>query len=77
MINQNKDLTILDFFAGSGTTGHATLQVNLQKNANHRFILCTDNQNDICKEITYRRIKKVIDSENLCVSLKYYKVKEN
>lgn len=62
--------TILDFFAGSGTTGEAVLNYNSKCN----FILCTNNENDICREVTYERIKRVIDKENYKASLKYYKV---
>ena len=57
----NKNAIILDFFAGSGTTGHAVLEMNKQDEGNRQFILCTNNENDICKEITYPRIKNVIN----------------
>lgn len=65
---------ILDCFAGSGTTGEATLQFNKDFNYNNTFILGTNNQNNICREITYERIKRVIDTEDYKASLKYYKV---
>lgn len=51
---------ILDFFAGSGSTGHAVLELNKMDNGNRQFILCTNNENDICTEVCYPRIKKVI-----------------
>lgn len=60
-ISSNKNATILDFFAGSGTTGHAVLKLNQEDGGNRRFILCTNNENNICKEVTYPRIKKVIE----------------
>ena len=70
-----KDFTVLDFFAGSGTTAHAVLKYNkANDNINRRFILCTNNENNICREVTYERIKRVIDKENYEESLKYYKV---
>ena len=53
--------TILDFFAGSGTVGQAVLELNEQDKGNRKFILCTDNQNNICTEVCYPRIKKVIE----------------
>jgi len=57
----NKDrATILDFFAGSGTTGHAVLELNKEDGGNRKFILCTNNENNICTEVCYPRIKKVI-----------------
>ncbi|MBN2570825.1 MAG: site-specific DNA-methyltransferase [Ignavibacteriales bacterium] len=51
---------ILDFFAGSGTTGHAVLELNKQDGGNRKFILCTNNENNICEEVTYPRIHNVI-----------------
>lgn len=66
---------ILDFFAGSGTLGHAVLKYNASnEHSNRRFILCTNNENNICRDVTYERIKRVIDKENYEASLKYYKV---
>lgn len=66
---------VLDFFAGSGTTAQALLRINAQnKNSNRRFILCTNNENKICHDVTYERIKRVIEKENYAASLKYYKV---
>lgn len=65
---------VLDFFAGSGTTGHAVMKLNAEDGGNRKFILCTNNENNICREVTYERIKRVIDKENYAASLKYYKV---
>lgn len=58
---EDKNLTILDFFAGSGTTGHAVLSLNSKDNGNRKFILCTNNENEICEKVTYTRISKVIN----------------
>ena len=78
---EDKNITVLDFFAGSGTTGHAVLNQNLEDNGNRRFILCTNNENNICTEICYPRVKKVINgyknqkgekTEALGGNLKYY-----
>lgn len=50
---------ILDFFAGSGTTLHATMELN--KDGGHRkCILVTNNENNICEEVTYERNRRVI-----------------
>ena len=63
--NQSKDL-ILDFFAGSGSTGHATLASNVEDNGNRRFILVqlpekTDNpQYPTIAHITRERVHRVI-----------------
>lgn len=56
-----KDALVLDFFAGSGTTGQAVLELNKSDGGDRRFILCTNNQNKICENITYRRIGNVIN----------------
>jgi adenine-specific DNA-methyltransferase len=55
-----EDAVILDYFAGSGTTGDAVLQLNNEDNGNRSFILVTNNENGICEEVTYPRVKKVI-----------------
>lgn len=65
--------TILDFFAGSGTTGDAVLQLN-QQGKSFKFILCTNNENNICRNVTYERIKRVIEREGYVASLKYYRI---
>ena len=66
---------VLDFFAGSGTTAQAILRLNAQnESSNRRFILCTNNENGICRDVTYERIRRVIDKEDYAASLKYYKV---
>ncbi len=66
------DITVLDFFAGSGSTGHAVLKKNSADRGTRKFILCTNNENNICEKITYKRIKNVLD--DFSGSLKYYKV---
>lgn len=68
------DITVLDFFAGSGTTGHAVMKLNAEDGGTRRFILCTNNENNICREVTYERIRRVIDKEGYAASLKYFKV---
>lgn len=77
-----KDATILDFFAGSGTTGQAVLELNKEDGGNRKFILCTNNENNICEEVTYQRIKTVVTgqradgsyySDGLPSNLKYYR----
>ena len=77
-----KDGIILDFFAGSGTTGHAVLLLNKEDGGQRRFILCTNNENDIAEKICYPRIKKVIEGHkdfpeitNIPSVLKYFKTK--
>lgn len=73
----NSDAIILDFFAGSGTTGHAVLKQNMEDGGNLRFILCTNNENNICEEVTYERIRRVVngygDVAGIPANLKYYR----
>lgn len=68
------DIVVLDFFAGSGTTGHAVMKLNADDGGNRKFILCTNNENNICRDVTYERIKRVIAKEDYKASLKYFKV---
>ncbi len=56
----NKEATILDFFAGSGTTAQAVMELNAEDNGNRRCILVTNNENNIAKDITYERLYRVI-----------------
>ncbi|MCM1222455.1 MAG: site-specific DNA-methyltransferase [Lachnospiraceae bacterium] len=78
----NKNAVILDFFAGSGTTGQAVLELNREDGGNRHFILCTNNENGICENVTYQRLKTVITgkradgsiySDGISANLKYYK----
>ena len=59
-IGSNKDSIILDFFAGSGTTMHATMQLNAEDGGHRQCILVTNNENGICENVTYERNKRVI-----------------
>ena len=74
--------TILDFFAGSGTTMHATMQLNEEDGGHRQCILVTNNENQICEKVTYERNRRVIqgytnakgeDIAGLGNSLKYYR----
>ena len=75
-----KDAVILDFFAGSGTTGHAVSLLNKRDNGLRQFILCTNNENGIATEVCYPRIKSVIaghkdykDITGIPSNLKYFR----
>ena len=59
-ITSSKKSSILDFFAGSGTTLHATMQLNAEDGGHRKCILVTNNENNICEEVTYERNKRVI-----------------
>ena len=56
----NKELVVLDFFAGSGTTLHATMQLNSEDGGHRQCIMVTNNENGICENVTYERNKRVI-----------------
>lgn len=56
----NKNAIILDFFAGSGSTGQAVMEQNSIDGGNRQVILCTNNESNIADEVTYPRIKNVI-----------------
>lgn len=82
-IASNPSSIILDFFAGSGTTGHGVLKYNAaHPESNRRFILCTNNEGGICENVTYPRVKTVITgkrtdgsdyAEGIPANVKYYR----
>lgn len=45
--SSNNDSIILDFFAGSGSTAQAVMELNRKDGGNRQFILCTNNENNI------------------------------
>jgi len=82
IVGSNKKALIVDFFAGSGTTGHAVLEMNREDGGGRRFILCTNNEGGIASDVCYPRIKKVIEGyknikgesiNGLGGNLKYYR----
>ena len=76
LLSHSQTAIVLDFFAGSASTGHAVLDMNKEDGGNRRFILCTNNENNICTEVTYPRIEKVIKGysniKGIPANLKYY-----
>lgn len=81
-LHRNKNALVLDFFAGSGTTGQAVLELNKEDGGTRRFILCTNNEEHICEDIAYERLRTVITgirkdgskySDGIFANLKYYK----
>lgn len=56
-----KGSIILDFFAGSGTTGHAVMDLNKEDKGTRKFILITNNENNICQNITVPRVRKAAE----------------
>lgn len=70
-LTSTRNSIILDYFAGSGTTGHAVAQLNAEDGGNRRYILCTNNENNICEEVTYQRLKNI--QTDLPHNIKYFK----
>ena len=77
-----EDATILDFFAGSGTTMHATMQLNEDDGGHRQCILVQQNENNICENVTYERNRRVMQGytnakgeavAGLGNSMKYYR----
>jgi len=80
--NLPKNGIVLDFFAGSGTTGQAVLELNKIDSGHRQFILCTNNEGKICTDVCHPRISKVIKGystlrrkrvDGLGGNLKYFK----
>ena len=59
-ISTKPSSTVLDFFAGSGTTLHAVMQLNKEDGGSRKCILVTNNENGICENVTYERNRRVI-----------------
>lgn len=73
----SKNAIVLDFFAGSGTTAQAVLEQNKRDGGNRKFILCTNNEQSICENVTYKRIANISNGygerEAIPANLKYYR----
>lgn len=69
LIQHTNGELILDFFAGSGTTGQAVLELNKEDGGNRQFILCTNNEitdknpNGIAYDVTSKRLKRIMTGE--------------
>ena len=69
LISVPNSAIILDFFAGSGTTGQAVLELNKQDGGKRQFILATANEitdttpNGIVNDVTSKRLKRVMTGE--------------
>lgn len=65
----DKDSIVMDYFAGSGTVGHAVMDLNAEDNGNRKFILVCNSESNICEEVTNLRIEKV--SKKFSVEYKF------
>lgn len=75
--HKNRATVVLDFFSGSGSTAHAVLALNKEDGGDRSFILCTNNEENICTDVCYPRVKNVMKGyqsvEGLGGNLKYFK----
>lgn len=82
-IATNKTSVVLDFFAGSGTTGHAVLDLNEKDNGNRAFVLCQVNEitpttpNGIAYDCTSKRLKRIMTGECYDHSRQFAWTKDN
>jgi len=74
---KNNDV-ILDFMAGSGTTGHAVLDLNKEDDGNRKFILCTNNElNGLEKELQEKGLsEKEIEEYGICRKITHKRIKK-
>ena len=78
-----EDAIILDFFAGSGTTGHSVLELNKNDDGLRTFILCTNNEitdmnpNGIAYDVTSKRLKRIMSGECYDGNKNYDWIKNN
>lgn len=73
LLGSEKDSIILDFFAGSGTTAHAVLDLNKQDGGNRNFIIVE--QLDYVEDVTIERVNKVMKAnEDKSVSFIYFEL---
>lgn len=76
-----ENITILDSFAGSGTTMHAVMELNKEDGGNRKCIMVqmteateTEPDKNICKDITRERVKRAIDKYDYDAGFKYYRL---
>lgn len=77
----DKNAIILDSFSGSGTAGHAVMDLNKEDGGNRKFILVQmteaaekEPDKNICKDITRERIKRAIEKYGYDSGFQYLRV---
>ena len=73
----NKNAVVLDFFAGSGTTGQAVLELNREDGGQREFILCTNNENNIAYDVTYERLYRLLVGKGTKGEINFKWIKQN
>lgn len=59
----DRDALVLDSFAGTGTTGHAVVDLNRSDGGSRRFILIEIDET-ICRQVTAQRLRRVIENDD-------------
>lgn len=72
-----KNSVVLDFFAGSGTTGQAVLRLNKEDGGARAFILCTSDENGICRKITWQRLQRAMQAEECGGNTRFFTLHKN
>ena len=70
----DKNSIVLDFFAGSGTTGHAVMELNCEDGGSRKFILITNDESNICQKVTLPRLEKVIKMQKYNAEIDFRKL---
>ena len=52
----SNDSIVMDYFAGSGTVGQAVVELNREDEGNRKFILVSNSESNICKNVTVKRM---------------------
>jgi adenine specific DNA methylase Mod len=68
---------VLDFFAGSGSTGQAVMEWSQENDFTQSSILCTNNEYNLCTEVTYQRLKRVLNGYTNKQQKKYIGLQQN
>ncbi|HMN32929.1 MAG: site-specific DNA-methyltransferase [Chitinophagaceae bacterium] len=76
-ISTNRHSIVLDFFAGSGSTAQAVMEWNELNQTQLTCILCTSNEYNICENITYTRLQRIINGYENKSQKKYKALKQN
>ncbi len=77
-LSAKKKSIILDFMAGSGTTGHAVLGLNKEDDGNRKFILCTNNElNGLEKELREKGLsEEEIEEHGICRRITHKRIEK-
>ncbi|WP_406616189.1 site-specific DNA-methyltransferase [Mycoplasmopsis hyopharyngis] len=75
--HKNKNARVLDFFAGSGTTGHAVLDLNKEDGGNRTYTIVTNNENNIGIDACYERLYRINNGEGTKKEKDFKWIEEN